>query len=64
MLIIPVRSHAYSAYPGIAEGEVHVLPYYLRNDDKRELSLLVFPKSSEFLASLHPGVGDVLFLCV
>lgn len=39
MLIIPLQSYAYSAYPGIAEGEVHMLPYYLRNDDKREFSI-------------------------
>lgn len=34
MLIMPVQSYAHSASPGMAEEEVHVLPYYLRNDDE------------------------------
>lgn len=38
MLIMPVQSHVRSASPGIAEGEVYVLPCYLRNyNDEREL---------------------------
>lgn len=55
---MPVQSHAHSASPGI----VHVLPYYLRNDGKRELSYLLYtltPLSgspSELLARLCPVV--------